>query len=197
MLLKVQLSILGLMGAFLMQGWAAEDAWLHDHGIHQGELVKLDEASYYEGILDELFIENSEMSDMQREQLERAESLIATNEYGLLFELYPLSCDTQTGESVAGQVEPTGPFLNGGYFGLSFMNATGGLHYGWVHLEDNEGENWHNYGHVLSHAYECDAGVGIAVPEPGSVGMIIGGTAALMLYRRELLRSRKHPDDCR
>ena len=120
-----------------------------------------------------------------------------TNEYGLLFQLDPLSCDTQTGECVAGQVAPTGPFLNGGYFGLSFMNATGGLHYGWVHLEDNEGWNGHNYGHVLAHAYESDAGVGIVVPEPGSVGMIMGGTAALMLYRRELLRSRKHPDDCR
>jgi hypothetical protein len=197
MLLKVKLSILGLMGALLMQGWAAENAWLHDHGIDHGELVKLDEASYYEGILDELFIANSEMGDMQREQLERAQSLIATNEYGLLFQLYPMSCDTQTGECVAGEVAPTGPFLNGGYFGLSFMNATGGLHYGWVHLEDNEGWNGHNYGHVLAHAYDSDAGVGIVVPEPGSVGMIMGGTAALMLYRRELLRSRKHPDDCR
>lgn len=120
-----------------------------------------------------------------------------TNVNGLLFQLDPLSCDTQTGECAAGQIAPTGPFLNGGYFGLSFMNATGGLHYGWVHLEDNEGWNGPNYGHVLAHAYESDAGVGIVVPEPGSVGMIMGGTAALMLYRRELLRSRKHPDDCR
>lgn len=82
MLLKVKRSILGLMGALVMQGWAAENPWLHEHGMQNGELVKLDEASYYEGILDELLSVNSEMGDMQREQLERAQSLIATNEYG-------------------------------------------------------------------------------------------------------------------
>ena len=61
MLLKVKRSILGLMGALVMQGWAAENPWLHEHGMQNGELLKLDEASYYEDILDELFTVNSEM----------------------------------------------------------------------------------------------------------------------------------------
>lgn len=66
----------------VLQGWSDDTAWLHHHGIKNGELLRLDETSYYERILDELILINGEMDDMQREQLERAEALIATNQYG-------------------------------------------------------------------------------------------------------------------
>jgi hypothetical protein len=66
----------------VLQGWSDDTAWLHHHGIRNGELLRLDETSYYERILDELILINGEMDDMQREQLERAEALIATNQYG-------------------------------------------------------------------------------------------------------------------
>jgi hypothetical protein len=117
------------------------------------------------------------------------------NGYGHLFQLYPMSCDTQTGVCVVGEIDSSGPFLGGGYFGLSFTNQiTDTLHFGWVQMADNS-SNGHSYGHVLTYAYESESGMGIVVPEPGSVCMILGGTAGLMLYRRELQRSRKHPDD--
>jgi hypothetical protein len=119
-----------------------------------------------------------------------------TNEYGPLFQLDSMSCNTQTGECVSDQIAPSGPFLDGGYFGLHFINQiTETLHFGWVQLADNSW-NGHSYGHVLTHAFESESGVGIVVPEPGSVCMILTGLAGLIFYRRETVRSYKHPDDC-
>ena len=82
MLMKVKRSMLGLMGALVMQGWAAENPWLHEHGIYHGELVKLDEASYYKRVQDDLYSLNSQLEQMLELEIDVAEQFIATNQYG-------------------------------------------------------------------------------------------------------------------
>ena len=98
------------------------------------------------------------------------------------------------------------PYLTSGYFvedvtayaGLRFEIGTN-THYGYVLIDEEPGLR--GGGFIVEYGYESLPETAFTlpaiIPEPGSVAMILGGASLLALYRRERMRTQKHPDDLR
>ena len=96
------------------------------------------------------------------------------------------------------------PILSSGYFasnvtayaGLRFEMGTN-THYGYVLID--EVSFFRGGGFIVEYGYESLPDTAFTlpaiIPEPGSVVMILGGASLLALYRRERMRTQKHPDD--